>query len=157
MNFYSLIFAAIRALAIFGFFLSLRILETYPDYELSAILNDIDPDVYRNALLIKFNCQWLVAGMLWIFADRIVSAIFTVNATAKIVGLRIAAVFLAARALGVLPAYAYFETKVGELYRDRWMEFDGAGEVVFASAISIVVAAVLFHDALGMKKIGSEP
>ena len=95
MTFYSLIFASIRALAIFGFFLSLRILETYPGYELSAILNDIDPDVYRNALLIKFNCQLLVAGTLWIFAGNIVSAIFTVNATAKIVGFNTTAAMIA--------------------------------------------------------------
>ncbi|MCH7903615.1 MAG: hypothetical protein IH944_03505 [Armatimonadetes bacterium] len=157
MNFYALTFAMIRALAIYMLFRSLGVLDTYPMHELSAMLHDIEPDVYRNALLIKFNCQLLVAGVLWIFASNIASAIFTVNATAKIVGFRIAAVFLAARALGVLPAYAYFETKVGELYRDRWMEFDGAGEVVFAAAISIVVAAVLFHEALGIKKIGSEP
>ena len=157
MNFPALTFASIRALAIFMLILSLGVLETYPRHEFWASFRDIEPSVYGYALLIKFNCQLLVAGTLWIFADRIVSAIFTVNATAKIVGFRIAAVFLAARALGALPAYAYFETKVGELRRDRFFEFDGAGEVVFAAAISIVVAAVLFHEALRIKNIGTEP
>ena len=157
MNFYSLVFASIRALAVFMFFLSLGILQTYPDYEFPAMLNDIEPDVYRNALLISFNCQWLVAGMLWIFAKNIVSAIFTDSATAKTIGFRIAAVFLAARALGDLPAYAYFAANVGELRSGAFLEFSRAGEVAFPAAISVIVAVVLFHDALRIKNIGSEP
>ena len=156
MNFYDLTFASIRAVAIYMLFSSLSVLDTYPTHELRAMLNDIEPIVYRNALLIRFNCQLLVAGILWIFADNIVSSIFTDNASAKIIGFRIAAVFLAARAIGLLPAYAYFATNVGELRRDRFFEFDGAGEVVFAATISIIVAAVLFYEALRIKKIGNE-
>lgn len=156
MNFYSLVFASIRALAVFMLLLSLGNLTSYSYFELPAMLRNIDPDVYRNTLLIRFNCQLLVGGVLWIFADNILAAIFAEGATAKVIGFRIAAVFLAARALGLLPAYAYFEVNVGEMYPDRFFEFDRPGEVVFASIISIIVAAVLFYEALGFKKIGTE-
>ena len=146
MNFRLLIFALVRGVAVFMLVHSLLSIGLLWSYNIPPPFAQEQESTLALGTVIQFASLWGAPWLTWAFARKIVDAILSNQATAKIIGLRIAGLTLIVNAASFLPGIAYFVWNPEEAQVGQLVLYGAADENTIGLIIGLLVGVAMFHE-----------
>lgn len=98
--------------------------------------------------VIQFASLWGAPWLTWAFARKIVDAILTNQATARIIGLRIAGLALVVKAASFLPGIAYYALNIEEAEVTNVILYRAADVSAITLIVGLLVGLAMFSESI---------